>query len=144
MPSSCANDVAPTSSANDQSAPKNEQWQAHICKKAIITLPPGWTRRQVQRKQGKKAVRWIVFIYSPTGVGFHSKTKLQEYLNQNNLKYDLADFDFRAIRQNNHLEVNGNGVCEEQSFSGKAAHSSISGRTSDESTSFDPWAALGK
>uniref|UniRef100_A0A0K2T9I6 Methyl CpG binding protein 2 (Rett syndrome) [Pelodiscus sinensis] n=1 Tax=Lepeophtheirus salmonis TaxID=72036 RepID=A0A0K2T9I6_LEPSM len=58
------------------------------------TLPPGWVRKLKQRKHGKQAGRWDVYIYSPCGVKFASRKKLKSFFEKNNLNYDPEDFDF--------------------------------------------------
>ena len=94
---------------------KNEHRQARMYNKLSKTLPPGWTRTEVQRKQGKKIGRWNVRICSPSGDKFSTKTKLAEYFVKHNLKYDLEDFDFKTTSY-----------------------------YKNKSDSIDPWAALGK
>ena len=58
------------------------------------TLPPQWQRKLKQRKHGKQAGRWDVYIYSPCGVKFASRKKLKAFCEKNNLPYDSEDFDF--------------------------------------------------
>jgi len=58
------------------------------------TLPPGWQRKLKQRKHGKQAGRWDVYIYSPCGVKFASRKKLKHFFEKNNLQYDAEQFDF--------------------------------------------------
>ena len=70
------------------------------------TLPHGWLRKLKQRKHGKQAGRWDVYIYSPCGVKFASRKKLRCFFEKNNLQYDPEDFDFtpygRHIEQASH------------------------------------------
>lgn len=70
------------------------------------TLPHGWIRKLKQRKHGKQAGRWDVYIYSPCGVKFASRKKLRNFFEKNNLQYDPEDFDFtpygRHIEQSAH------------------------------------------
>ena len=70
------------------------------------TLPHGWVRKLKQRKHGKQAGRWDVYIYSPCGVKFASRKKLRHFFEKNNLQYDPEDFDFtpygRHIEQSAH------------------------------------------
>jgi hypothetical protein len=58
------------------------------------TLPHGWQRKLKQRKHGKQAGRWDVYIYSPCGVKFASRKKLKNFFEKNNLNYDAEQFDF--------------------------------------------------
>ena len=58
------------------------------------TLPHGWQRKLKQRKHGKQAGRWDVYIYSPCGVKFASRKKLKHFFEKNNLGYDAEQFDF--------------------------------------------------
>ena len=73
------------------------KWPAHlpkVLKFSDKTLPPGWIRRLKQRKHGKQAGRWDVYIYSPCGFKFASRKKLKKFFEKNNLNYDPEDFDF--------------------------------------------------
>ena len=75
------------------------KWPAHlpkVLKFSDKTLPPGWNRRLKQRKHGKQAGRWDVYIYSPCGFKFASRKKLKKFFEKNNLNYDPKDFDFKA------------------------------------------------
>ena len=65
-----------------------------VLKLSDKTLPPGWIRKLKQRKHGKQAGRWDVYIYSPCGVKFASRKKLKGFFEKNNLNYDPEDFDF--------------------------------------------------
>ena len=58
------------------------------------TLPQGWIRKLKQRKHGKQAGRWDVYIYSPCGVKFASRKKLKGFFEKNNLTHDPEEFDF--------------------------------------------------
>ena len=55
-----------------------------------------WIRKLKQRKHGKQAGRWDVYIYSPCGVKFTTRKKLKKFIEKNNLNYDPKDFDFKA------------------------------------------------
>lgn len=67
------------------------------------TLPQGWVRKLKQRKHGKQAGRWDVYIYSPCGVKFASKKKLAQFIEKNTLPYDPDDFDFTPYGR--HMEA---------------------------------------
>lgn len=71
------------------------------------TLPHGWLRKLKQRKHGKQAGRWDVYIYSPCGVKFASRKKLRNFFEKNNLQYDPEDFDFTPYGR--HIEAGGGG-----------------------------------
>ena len=68
------------------------------------TLPPGWIRMLKQRKNGKQAGRWDVYIYSPCGVRFCSIKKLKKFFEKNNLNYDPEDFDFTPYGRGRHMD----------------------------------------
>lgn len=68
------------------------------------TLPHGWQRKLKQRKHGKQAGRWDVYIYSPCGVKFASRKKLKHFFEKNNLQYDAEQFDFTPYGK--HIENN--------------------------------------
>ena len=80
------------------------------------TLPHGWVRKLKQRKHGKQAGRWDVYIYSPCGVKFASRKKLRHFFEKNSLQYDPEDFDFTPYGR--HIE---------QSAHGRHGHSSSEG-----------------
>jgi hypothetical protein len=65
-----------------------------VLKFSDSTLPPNWIRKLKQRKHGKQAGRWDVYIYSPCGVKFASRKKLKGFFEKNNLNHDPEDFDF--------------------------------------------------
>lgn len=83
---------------------------AHLPKVLMFndkTLPPGWVRKLKQRKHGKQAGRWDVYIYSPCGVKFASRKKLKSFFEKNNLNYDPEDFDFTPYGR--HIDQSGHG-----------------------------------
>ena len=80
------------------------------------TLPHGWIRKLKQRKHGKQAGRWDVYIYSPCGVKFASRKKLRCFFEKNNLQYDPEDFDFTPYGR--HIEAGGHGRHHSSSDSG--------------------------
>ncbi|KAJ8370876.1 hypothetical protein SKAU_G00109040 [Synaphobranchus kaupii] len=61
------------------------------------TVPQGWMKIVKQRKTGKTAGKMDVYIISPQGQKFRSRSALQEFLHNNeDLSLCLADFDFTA------------------------------------------------
>ena len=84
------------------------------------TLPPGWTRMLKQRKNGKQAGRWDVYIYSPCGVKFASRKKLRHFFEKNSLQYDPEDFDFTPYGR--HIEQSGHGRHGHSSSEGSHRH----------------------
>ena len=78
-----------------------------VLKFSDTTLPHGWVRKLKQRKHGKQAGRWDVYIYSPCGVKFASRKKLRNFFDKNNLQYDPEDFDFTPYGR--HIEAGGGG-----------------------------------
>ena len=95
------------------------------------TLPPGWIRKLKQRKHGKQAGRWDVYIYSPCGVKFASRKKLKGFFEKNNLNYDPEDFDFTPYGR--HMDSRAMGAAA--AASGMGAPSSGAMATSAASTS---------
>ncbi|XP_013386004.1 serine/arginine repetitive matrix protein 1 [Lingula anatina] len=65
------------------------------------TLPPGWKRLVTQRTMGKSAGKFDVYIYSPEGRKFRSKTELQAYLDRNKIDLDSNEFDFTVRGKHN-------------------------------------------
>ena len=57
-------------------------------------LPPGWNRHLKKKKIKKRAVRWIVTIYSPQGHKFTTMRKLMAFIKENHLDYNPNNFDF--------------------------------------------------
>ncbi|KAM3617021.1 uncharacterized protein V6R79_001186 [Siganus canaliculatus] len=63
------------------------------------TVPPGWTREVRQRRAGKTAGKLDVYIISPQGLKFRSRTSLQAFLLQNGEgNLDIKHFDFTASK----------------------------------------------
>ena len=79
-----------------------------VLKFSDTTLPHGWVRKLKQRKHGKQAGRWDVYIYSPCGVKFASRKKLRNFFDKNSLQYDPEDFDFTPYGR--HIEAGGGGA----------------------------------
>ena len=84
------------------------------------TLPHGWVRKLKQRKHGKQAGRWDVYIYSPCGVKFASRKKLRHFFEKNSLQYDPEDFDFTPYGR--HIEQSGHGRHGHSSSEGSHRH----------------------
>lgn len=57
-------------------------------------LPPGWSRKIVQRQRGKSAGKYDTYIYSPGGQKFRSRQELQRYLNNVGSELSASQFDF--------------------------------------------------
>ena len=91
------------------------------------TLPPGWQRKLKQRKHGKQAGRWDVYIYSPCGVKFASRKKLKHFFEKNNLQYDAEQFDFtpygKHIENAPHRNPSSSSEGNRQSGSPGSVHS---------------------
>ncbi|XP_067139235.1 methyl-CpG-binding protein 2-like isoform X2 [Centruroides vittatus] len=66
------------------------------------SLPDGWTRKVVQRRTGKSAGKYDVYIFSPSGKKFRSKIELALYLTstKSNLKAEEFDFSVRGKKSN--------------------------------------------
>ncbi|XP_041348410.1 uncharacterized protein LOC121367991 isoform X2 [Gigantopelta aegis] len=61
-------------------------------------LPNGWSKKVVQRLSGKSAGKFDVYIYSPDGQKFRSKTDIAMYIAERNLDLNLDDFDFVRLK----------------------------------------------
>ncbi|ESO84368.1 hypothetical protein LOTGIDRAFT_236322, partial [Lottia gigantea] len=62
-------------------------------------LPPGWKKRVVQRSGGKTIGRFDIYVYSPDGKKFRSKTEIAAFLDQNNITHITTDdFDYVKIK----------------------------------------------
>ena len=92
------------------------------------TLPHGWVRKLKQRKHGKQAGRWDVYIYSPCGVKFASRKKLRHFFEKNNLQYDPEDFDFTPYGR--HIEQSAHARHHSSSDTVHRSPSSVSSPTS--------------
>jgi hypothetical protein len=57
------------------------------------SLPPGWKREVVVRKNGLSAGKSDVYYYSPCGKKFRSKPQIAKFLGENH-NLDLSCFDF--------------------------------------------------
>ncbi|XP_063436009.1 uncharacterized protein DDB_G0283697-like [Mytilus trossulus] len=72
-------------------------------------LPDGWTRSVVQRLAGKSAGKYDVYLYSPNGKKFRSKTELAVYFRDNSINdLNAEDFDFTV--RGKHHSANQGGV----------------------------------
>ncbi|XP_051509258.1 methyl-CpG-binding domain protein 4 isoform X1 [Myxocyprinus asiaticus] len=62
-------------------------------------VPAGWRREMRERQSGKTAGRVDVYIISPQGQSFRSKTQLHRYLlSETNTDLQLSDFDFSTSK----------------------------------------------
>ncbi|OWF54242.1 uncharacterized protein LOC110445386 [Mizuhopecten yessoensis] len=69
-------------------------------------LPEGWSRRVVQRLNGKSAGKYDVYLYSPSGKKMRSKTELATYVAEKQLELDVEAFDF-TVRGKHHSTNQG-------------------------------------
>ena len=87
------------------------------------SLPPQWQRELKQRKHGKQAGRWDVYIYSPCGAKFASRKKLRTFFEENNLPYDAEDFDFTPYGR--HIDNPRNSPSSNKSNNGGGGSASV-------------------
>lgn len=60
-------------------------------------VPAGWRREMKERQRGRTAGKVDVYIISPEGRSFRSKTQLHNYLlSEKDINLQLSDFDFTA------------------------------------------------
>lgn len=64
------------------------------------SIPPGWVKQEVKRKTGN---RTDIYVYSPAGTKFRSKSELAKYLRSKNLPYKIEDF---YLETKNELDKN--------------------------------------
>ncbi|KAK6176570.1 hypothetical protein SNE40_014831 [Patella caerulea] len=69
-------------------------------------LPPGWKKKVVQRLGGKSIGKFDVYVYSPEGKKFRSKTEIGVFLEENGISdVSLDDFDFGKIKNKEMLSL---------------------------------------
>lgn len=72
-------------------------------------LPDGWSRSVVQRLAGKSAGKYDVYLYSPSGKKFRSKTELAVFFRENDMNdINAEDFDFTV--RGKHHSANQGGI----------------------------------
>lgn len=57
-------------------------------------LPEGWSREVRQRKEGRSAGKYDVYIFSPSGKKFRSRTELERYVEEEGIDVDPQSIDF--------------------------------------------------
>ncbi|XP_023221731.1 methyl-CpG-binding protein 2-like [Centruroides sculpturatus] len=63
------------------------------------SLPNGWSRKVVQRRTGKTAGRYDVYIFNPNGKRFRSRTELSTYLKRSKSNLKAEEFDFNPQKK---------------------------------------------
>ncbi|XP_052779116.1 uncharacterized protein LOC128216562 [Mya arenaria] len=64
-------------------------------------LPPGWKRQVVQRKDGKTAGKYDVYVLSPSGKKFRSNKELERFGEEEDLGFDPTEIDFTVRGKKN-------------------------------------------
>ena len=49
---------------------------------ADFELPPGWTKRKLQRTSGKSAGKWDTYYYNPAGDQFRTQGEVMKAIQQ--------------------------------------------------------------
>ncbi|XP_065304314.1 methyl-CpG-binding protein 2-like [Dermacentor albipictus] len=62
-------------------------------------VPAGWIRKVCQRKSGRTAGRYDVYIYSPQGRKFRSRRELTAFLGYIGSGLSISEFNFSAARR---------------------------------------------
>ncbi|XP_068605102.1 methyl-CpG-binding domain protein 4 [Brachionichthys hirsutus] len=93
QPESCNIKLELSEDASDQSR-KDEDDSCHAS-----LMPPGWIREVRQRKRGKTAGKMDIYIISPQGLKFRSRSSLHAFLLENGEeKLDISLFNFSASK----------------------------------------------
>ncbi|KAM4023608.1 methyl-CpG-binding domain protein 4 isoform 2-T2 [Anomaloglossus baeobatrachus] len=94
------------------------------------TIPEGWRKVITQRQSGKTAVKYDVLFVSPQGTKLRSKSALVKYLNSNQIKMRMEDFDFSAsprkqltkLEKQRKAKVNGSAGKDKEEGSAVSDH----------------------
>lgn len=73
-------------------------FEAMVVESDSDALPEGWLRKVCQRKRGRSAGKYDVYIYSPSGRRFRSRRELASYLGGPYCTLSISQFNFSVPR----------------------------------------------
>ncbi|XP_053378007.1 methyl-CpG-binding domain protein 4-like [Mercenaria mercenaria] len=80
--------------ATEQPQPKSDHTYDVSPMYVDPSLPDGWSREVRQRKEGRSAGKYDVYIFSPDGKKFRSRTELERFVQDTGMEVDPQAIDF--------------------------------------------------